>query len=114
MKLLFFLVLLISLALEAEPTECTKKTKEVYKTEKEACSTLFGVEKSNCVETAKEKLRASTQDCKVSFMDCISKSTKAKEDSKKSCSGKEPTEKFSCIKSTEEEFVKSKYECRKI
>lgn len=114
MKVLFFFILLGSLTLKAEPTECTKKSKEAYKSEKEACGTLYGVEKSNCVETAKEKLRASTQGCKVSFLDCISKATRAREDSKKSCSGKEPTEKSSCIKSYEEEFVKSKYECRKI
>ncbi len=114
MKFLFFLILLGSLALEAESTECNKKTKEAYKSEKDSCNTLYGVEKSNCVETAKEKLRASTQECRLGFMDCISKATRVKEDSKKSCSGKEPSEKSSCIKSSEEEFVKSKYECRKI
>jgi hypothetical protein len=114
MKYLPLILLIINFAIIAEPTDCIQKSKENYKSEKEACGSLFGVEKSNCVETAKEKLRAANLDCKAKLVECISKANAAKSDSKKSCSGKEPAERTSCIKISEEEFVKSKYECRKI
>ena len=114
MKYLPLILLIINFAIIAEPTDCIQKSKENYKSEKKACGSLFGVEKSNCVETAKEKLRAANLDCKAKLVECISKANAAKSDSKKSCSGKEPAERTSCIKISEEEFVKSKYECRKI
>jgi len=114
MKYLPLIFIIATFAISAEPTDCVQKSKENYKSEKAACGTLFGVENSNCIETAKEKLRAANLDCKAKLVDCISKASAAKNDSKKSCSGKESAEKTSCIKMSEEEFVKSKYECRKI
>jgi hypothetical protein len=114
MKYLPLILLIINFAIIAEPTDCIQKSKENYKSEKDACGSLFGVEKSNCVETAKEKLRANNLDCKAKLVECISKANATKNDSKKSCSGKEAAERTSCIKMSEEEFIKSKYECRKM
>ena len=82
MKYLPLILFIATFAVSAEPTDCVQKSKENYKSEKAACGTLFGVENSNCIETAKEKLRAANLDCKAKLVDCISKASAAKNDSK--------------------------------
>lgn len=114
MKLIIALILLVFFKLSAEPTECIKRTKEVFLNEKSSCKSLYGVEKTTCLDTAKVKMRSSNDDCRKKLIECISKAVFSKNESRKLCDKNVELEKANCIKSSNDEFAKAKTNCRSI
>lgn len=113
MKFLLLLLVLLS-KIGSEPTECVKRSKDLFLEEKGNCKSLYGVEKSNCIDTAKTKMRLSNDECRKNLIDCISKAVVAKNESKKLCSKNEDLERANCLKSSDNEFAKAKTNCRSI
>ncbi len=102
-----------SLANFADPSECNKKNKEVFETEKVACADKKGDEKKACIEPAVAKLKAANLECKKVKTECMEKAKAEKKTAMDVCKDKKKDEKKECNNQAKDKFQEAKLSCNK-
>jgi hypothetical protein len=116
MKNIFFVLVLVIFgmaSLNAEPSECNKKAKEAFETDKKVCVEKKGEERKTCMKEAKGKLMDANEACRKIKTECIEKAKSEKDAAMKECQGKKGEEKKTCNQGVKAKFLESKQACKK-